>query len=82
MNFGVLNGLTSNQANTKVIEMIYTPLSSKTDEEIINMVVNSEEPSWAELELAMRLENALEHIDELTADYLENAAHEIEGAPV
>ncbi|MGB4467534.1 MAG: hypothetical protein WBI41_05725 [Azovibrio sp.] len=50
--------------------MLHTPLSGFTDEELVTKVYADTEATWMELELAQRLEEALQRISELESECL------------
>ena len=52
--------------------MIYTPLSTKTTDELIAEVLNTEGPSWMEIELVQRIEALRDELDD-TRDVLSEA---------
>lgn len=50
--------------------MLHTPLSGLTDDELVTKVYADTEATWAELELAQRLEEALQRLSEFEAECL------------
>lgn len=52
--------------------MVHTPLSCLTDDELVTKVYTEQEATWAELELAQRLEEALQRVSEFEAECLKH----------
>ena len=50
--------------------MLHTPLSCLTDHELVTKIYADPEATWAELELAQRLEEALQRADEFESECL------------
>ena len=50
--------------------MLHTPLSGITDDELVTRVYADTEATWTELELAQRLEEALQRADEFESECL------------
>ena len=50
--------------------MLHTPLSCLTDHELVTKIYANPEATWTELELAQRLEEALQQADEFESECL------------